>query len=192
LLEYRQTDSQHDAMSLRVGPVSSALALLGVVVAYLYQDAVRNGVKVTVQRTMACSTGRAFQAVADFEVMPQISSDILGYDFVDDPPMHWNMRFSERRKMKGSVLVTHLQVTEFTPPVHARMVADTHGTIWDTTFDVTPGEKKQEEVVLTIQMQARAHEIFPKLLNPIMQVLFRYGLNSHMDHVKVWCEKKIE
>lgn len=181
-------------MSMRLGPVSATVALVGAVFAYLYQDAVRNGVKVIVQRTMICSSQRAFQAVTDFEVMPRISADILRFDFVDDPPMHLNMRFSETRKMGKGELVTHLQVTEYNkdaPEPHARMVADTHGTIWDTAFDVTPSEK-DGDVVLVIAMHARAHELMPKLLNPIMQVLFRFGLNSHIDQVKVWCEKKQE
>ena len=181
-------------MSMRLSPVSGTVALVGAVLAYLYQDAVRKGVKVTVQRTMTCSAERAFEAVTDFDVMPQISSDVLRYDFVDDPPMHLNMKFSETRKMGKDELVTHLQVTEYTKDSsqpHARMVADTHGTIWDTTFDVVPGEK-DGDVVLVIAMHARAHQLLPKLLNPIMQVLFRFGLNSHIDQVKVWCEKKQE
>ena len=182
-------------MSKRLSPISSTVIFAGAVLAYFYQDAVRKGVKVTVQRTMACSSQRAFDAVTNFQVMPQISADIVGYEFVDEPPMHLNMKFSETRKMgKDNELITHLQVTEFekdTEQPHARMVADTHGTIWDTTFDVTPGEK-EGQVVLTIAMHARAHELFPKFLNPIMQILFRFGLNSHIDQVKIWCEKKQE
>lgn len=180
-------------MTIRLGPISGTVAIIGAVLAYFYQDAVRKGVKVTVQRTIASSKHRAFEAVTDFSVMPQISADILRYDFVDDPPMHLNMRFSETRRMGKDELVTNLQVTEFQPEAHhARMVADTHGTIWDTTFDVTPAADNGKEVVLVIAMHARAHELVPKLLNPIMQVLFRFGLNSHIDQVKIWCEKAKE
>lgn len=97
---------------------------------------------------------------------------------------------------KDSELVTNLEVIEYNPnePQHARMVANTHGTIWDTTFDVRPTstdaiEGGEKGVVLEISMDARAHELQPKLLNPVMQVFFRFGLNSHIDQVKAWCEK---
>ncbi|CAB9515337.1 expressed unknown protein [Seminavis robusta] len=179
----------------KLSPVFGTLAFVGAILAYFYQDAVSNGVKITVRRSMSCTAKRAFQAVSDFDVMPKISSDILKYDFVDDPPMHLNMRFSETRKMGSSdVLVTNLQVTEYDnndKSPHARMVADTHGTIWDTTFDVVRNNSSgDQEVILEIAMHARAHQLMPKLLNPIMQVLFRFGLNSHIDQVKIWCEKE--
>ena len=178
---------------------NSVVVVVVAFLAYFYHDAVSHGVKVTVVRSMECTSERAFQAVTDFDVMPQISADIMRYEFVDDPPIHLHMKFSETRRMgKDSELVTHLEVTEYNPtePQHARMVADTHGTIWDTTFDVRPmstsssfTNEGKEEVVLEISMVARAHELVPKLLNPILQVLFRMGLNSHIDQVKAWCER---
>ena len=179
----------------------------GVFLAYWYSNAVQHGVQITTQRTIACSSARAFAAVTDFEVMPQISEDILGYEFPDDshnkkPEMYLGMEFRERRRMgTNTPLVTNLRVTEFRTQdessssearhPHARMVADTHGTIWDTTFDVYPTShaSSRNEVILKLSMHARAHEWVPKLINPIMQVLFRYGLNKHMDLVKVWCEE---
>lgn len=183
-----------------MGVVSRLAFLLGGLVAYYYHNAVTNGVTVTVVRKMTCSSERAFQAVTDFDVMPQVNPDIVGYEFIDDPPMHLNMKFSETRRTMGTnseSLVTNLEVIEFTPQQgpqpHARMVADTHGTIWDTTFDVRPagtGSQEQEEEVaeLKISMHARAQKMIPKLTNPIMQVLFRFGLNKHIDGVKTWCE----
>ena len=184
--------------SNKMGVLSKAVIVFGALIGHFYYEAVSNGVEVTVLRNMACSSERAFQAVTDFDIMPQISPDVVGYEFVDDPPMHLYMKFSETRRMgKGSELVTHLQVTEYRPqePQHARMVADTHGTIWDTTFDVRPmssSDTDGKEVVLKISMHAQAHELIPKLLNPIMQVLFRSGLNSHIDQVKTWCEQEHE
>jgi hypothetical protein len=182
--------------SRRLSPFYGALTLAGAILAYFYQDAVTNGVKVTVRRSMACSSQRAFRAVTDFEAMALVSTAVVKYNFVDDPPMHLNMRFSETRRMgKEDTMVTHLQVTEFDSiQQHARMVADSHGTLWDTIFDVGPDKTSADnnKVLLEITMRARAHELVPKLLNPIMQVLFRLGLNSHIDQVKIWCEKQTQ
>ena len=78
-------------------------------------------------------------------------------------------------------------MTEFVENERARMVADTHGTIWDTTFSVrTVGA----DVELTIAMDARPHKLLPKLMNPLMKPMFRKGMERHIDKLRAYCEAR--
>ncbi len=71
-------------------------------------------------------------------------------------------------------------------PTHTPRVADSHGTVWDTTFTVAP---EGDATKLTIAMDARAQKLMPKLLHPVFQGLFKQGVESHVDAVTVWCEQ---
>lgn len=85
-----------------------------------------------------------------------------------------------KREMK-----TELDVTEYVENERIRMVADSHGTVWDTVFTVEPVDGKTR---LRIAMDARPHKLLPKLLNPLMQGMFRKGMAKHLEVVAAWCE----
>ena len=38
-------------------------------------------------------------------------------------------------------------------------------------------------------MEARAHKLLPKLLNPLMKGLYKKGLEKHLNALKIYCEK---
>ena len=175
-------------------------------IAYYYQQCTIHGIYIKSSRQVdGCTPDIAFATVTEFEIMKELSSDILGYEFhnhkSDDdnngngktpqPKVAYlGLKFSETRSMgkDQEPLVTTLDVTEFDlTTYHARMVADTHGTIWDTTFDV---EETSNGVIFNMVMHAKAHELLPKILNPIMQILFRYGISNHMDAIQTWCKEK--
>lgn len=63
------------------------------------------------------------------------------------------MRFRELRRMGNREQVTELEVTEWDPPHSVRMVADSHGTVWDTLFTISPVEGG---TMLKLDMDARA------------------------------------
>ena len=94
--------------------------------------------------------------------------------------------FRETRRMKSKEMVTELEVTEYELNNYVRMVADSHGTVWDSLFTVKPSGEGTE---ITITMDARAHKLLPKLLNPVFKGLFRRGLEKHMDGFKAYCEQ---
>jgi len=39
-------------------------------------------------------------------------------------------------------------------------------------------------------MDARAHQLLPRLLNPLLKGLYKKRVAAHMDAVKAFCEKK--
>jgi len=142
--------------------------------------------QVTVTKTINAPSEAIFRAVSDIDNLPNTNPDIVGIEFLTEQRSGVGTRFRETRRMKkGKELVTELEVTEYDPAGRVRMVADTHGTIWDTVFTVTPSGTG---AVLVIEMDCRAHKLLPKLLNPLFKGLFRRGIEKHLDDLKTYCE----
>jgi len=87
--------------------------------------------------------------------------------------------------MRGWEATNELEVIEYVENKHVRIVADTHGTVWDTVFTVCPeaGGTRLEMV-----MDAGAHEFLPKLINPLMKGLIQKEIEKDFDAVKEYCE----
>ena len=138
-----------------------------------------------VARTIDAPVDVVFKAVSEVGNLPNTVPDIVKVEFLSDVKSGVGTRFRETRLMNGKESMTELEVTEFIDNEHVRMVADSHGTVWDSVFAVkaTGG---QTELVLT--MDAKAHKLLPKLMNPLVKGLIKKGLEKHMDAVKAYCE----
>ena len=126
-----------------------------------------------------------FAAVSDIGNLPQTNPAIVHVEFISETRSGIGTRFIETRLMNGKENKTELEVTEYEKDKCTRMISDTHGTVWDTLFTVTPAGDNTE---LELVMDCRAHKLLPKLLNPLMKGLFRKGLQKHVDAVKQYCE----
>jgi len=139
----------------------------------------------TVTRSVQAPADRVFAAVAEPESLTEVIPDVVRVMFLTPQHTGRGTRFQETRLMRGKEAMTELEITEHEPPHRVRYVADSHGTVWDTVFAVT-SSGEGTEVVLT--MEARAHRLLPRLLNPLFKSLIRKGLEKHLDAVKAWCE----
>lgn len=143
--------------------------------------------RVAVSRGMTAPPEVVFRAVTDVANLPRLDPDIVKIEFLSERRSGVGTRFRETRLMKGKEMVTELEITEWTEDRAVRMVADSHGTVWDTRFTIEPvGGKTQ----LTIAMDARPHKLMPKLLNPLMKGMFRKGITKHLETVAHWCESQ--
>lgn len=106
-------------------------------------------------------------------------------EFLSENKSGIGARFRETRLMRGKEVSTELEVTEFVQDSHVRLVADSHGTVWDTLFEVSPNNGGTE---LTMTMDARAYRLLPKILNPLMKGMVRRAIEQDMDMVKSFCE----
>ncbi len=95
-------------------------------------------------------------------------------------------RFRETRLMNGKEASTELEVTEYEENKLIRLVADSHGTVWDSLFTVRDSEGKTE---LVLVMDANAYKLMSKLINLLMKKIMRRALEKDMDAVKQFCEK---
>ena len=91
---------------------------------------------VTVSRTIRAPASTVFAAITTFEKLPDIVPDVTAVEVLTDHPTGLGSRIRETRLVGGKTDVTELEVTEFEENERIRMVADSHGTIWDSVFTV--------------------------------------------------------
>jgi ribosome-associated toxin RatA of RatAB toxin-antitoxin module len=142
--------------------------------------------RTTVTRTIHAPADVVFRAVSDVANLPSTVPCIVSTELLSETTSGVGTRFRETRDMNGKHHTTDLDVTEYVENERVRMVADSHGTIWDTVFTVRPSGGGTN---LEIAMDARAHMLVPRLLNPFMKGLFKKGLDKHIDAVKAYCEQ---
>ena len=78
-----------------------------------------------------------------------------------------------------------LEVTEYVENDRVRIVADTHGSVWDSVFTVSPVEGGTR---LDLVMEATARDIKAKMANTLMKGMLQKALEQDLDAVKAYCE----
>ena len=151
------------------------------------QDGVLTMTRITVARRIAAPVAIVFGAIADIEKLPETNPGIVSVEFLSNARRGLGTRFRETRRMQQKELVTELEVTEFTENERARMVADTHGTVWDTVFEVTPSGDHTE---LRITMDARPHALLPRVMTPFLKGFFKKGIEKHLDSLAEYCASR--
>ena len=141
--------------------------------------------RITVTRSIEAPVETVFQTVSDISNFRKAIPHITDVQFLTDQRSGVGTRFRETRSMKGRQHATELEVTEYQPNDRVRMVADSHGTVWDTVFEVVPNGSGAD---LSMVMDARAYKLIPKLLNPLMKGFVAKAVEADMDAVKSYCE----
>lgn len=143
---------------------------------------------ITVRRAIDAPADQVFATASDIERFPDANPDVLAVEFVTEQRSGAGTRFRETRRHGNKQMVTELEVTEYDPAARrVRMVTDMGGTVWDTIFEVRE-TAAGSEVVAT--MDCRAHKLMAKLLNPLLQPLFRRGMERHFDAFQAYCERR--
>ena len=143
--------------------------------------------RVVVKKSIAAPAEDVFETVAHIEEFSQVVPEITKIEFLSDQKTGVGTRFRETRMMKGKEAATELEVTEYEPPRRVRIVADSHGTVWDTVFNVSPaGEGAELEMV----MDARAYKLLSRLMNPLICGMIKKFVDADMEAVKEHCEKQ--
>ncbi len=144
--------------------------------------------RITIRRSIGAPVHRVFEAVSDISNFRKAVPNIVDVEFLTDQRSGVGTRFRETREFKGKQQSTELEVTEYEPDDHVRLVTDVHGTVWDTVFTVKPeGEGTELEMV----MDARAYRLLPRLLNPIFRGFVKKAVAADMDAVKAFCESPV-
>ncbi|MFQ5843425.1 MAG: SRPBCC family protein [Planctomycetota bacterium] len=143
-------------------------------------------IRITVTRTIASPVEVVFATAADIRRFSKALPHIVRFEFLSEVRSGVGTRFRETRLMRGKEQTTELEVTEYIQDDRIRMVADSHGTVWDTVFTVAPNEGG---TTLAMTMDARAYKLFPRLLNPLVMGMIKKAVERDMDLVKAFCEK---
>jgi hypothetical protein len=141
---------------------------------------------VNVQRDIRAPASLVFRTVSHIEGFPDTSPDVLRVEFLTRQRAGVGTRFRETRRMGSSELQTELEVVEYDREARqVRMVADTDGTVWDTRFVVSVVDGGCR---LTISMDARGSTWVKRLMNILMQGLFKRGIRGHLNDLAAYCE----
>lgn len=142
--------------------------------------------RLTVTRNIDAPVSTVFGTVADIDRFSQAVPEIVKVDILSDVKSGAGTRFRETRVMKGREATTELEVTEYVENERVRIVADSHGTVWDTVFTVIPKDGGTE---LTMTMDARPHGLMSKLTTPLIMGMVGKAVEKDMDGVKAFCER---
>jgi len=137
----------------------------------------------SVTRTIDAPIDLVFQTVSDINHYSKAVPHIVNVEILSDIKLGVGTRFRETRLMNGKEVTTELEVTEFVENDHIRIVADSHGTVWDSIFTVNSADSHTE---LLLTMDAKAYQFLPKLINPLVKRIIIKGLEKDMDAVKTF------
>jgi carbon monoxide dehydrogenase subunit G len=129
---------------------------------------------------------RVFRSVAHIEEFSKAVPGIVRVEFLTGQHTGKGTRFRETRLLRGKESSVDLEVTEYEPDARVRLVSDTHGTVWDTVFTVTP---EGSASVLAMTMDATGRGLVPKIMNVLIKGMVQKAIASDLASVKAYCER---
>jgi hypothetical protein len=141
--------------------------------------------QLSVSRRIDAPVEQVFDTVAHIGNYTKAIPDIVRAEVISEINTGVGTRFRETRRMGGHEATTELEVTEFVANDHVRIVADTHGTVWDSTFSVVSADGCTD---LTLTMDARPHTLAAKITATMAMAMIKTALEKDMDAVKAFCE----
>lgn len=142
--------------------------------------------RIRIKKTINAPVGFVFSTISDIHRFSEAVPDIINIEMLSDITSGIGTRFRETRLMNGKEASTELEITEYEENRLIRLVAESHGTVWDSVFTVHENEGKTE---LILVMEAKAYKLMSKLVNVLMKKMMRKALENDMDAVKVYCEE---
>ena len=140
----------------------------------------------TTSRTINAPLDRIFETISDINNYSKAVPHVTKAEILSEVQAGVGTRFRETRVMDGKETTTELEVTEYAKNDCIRMVADSHGTVWDSLFTVKSVEGKTE---LTLTMDAKSHTLAAKLMTKVIGGMIQKGLEKDMDCLKAYCEE---
>jgi hypothetical protein len=142
--------------------------------------------RTTVTRSIDAPLEVVFDTISDIRNFSKAVPEIIGVEFLSERHSGLGTRFRETRLMRGRESSTVLEVTDFADDDRIRLIADSHGAIWDSEFTVRQHAGATE---LTLTMEARPHGLLARILVPFTRGFVEKALERDMDAVKRWCEE---
>lgn len=144
--------------------------------------------RIKITKTVQAPVEDVFNTISDIGKFSEAVPDIINIEILSNITSGVGTRFRETRLMNGKEATTELEVTEYVENKFIRLVADSHGTVWDSLFTVK--EKESEgKTELVLVMEANAYKLMPKLINLLMKKVMKRALEKDIEAVKQFCEK---
>jgi len=138
-----------------------------------------------VTRAIAAPIDRVFDTVADITQFSRAIPHITKVEFLSEQHSGVGTKFRETRLIKGKETTTELEVTELVNNDRVRLIADSHGTVWDSIFQVG---RAGNGTALTLTMEARSRGLIPRVMTRLIRGMVQRALEADMNAVKLYCE----
>lgn len=142
--------------------------------------------RTVVTRTIDAPVDVVFRTVAHIDEFAKAIPHIVNVEYLSNVKTGVGARFRETRRMKSREVATELEVTEYRVNDRVRLVADNHGTVWDTVFAVAPERGRTR---LTMTMDATTGRLLNKVMLFMIGGMVRRAIEQDMDAVKRYCER---
>ena len=141
----------------------------------------------TITRTIQAPVEMVFDTIAHIQNFRKAVPHITNVEILSDVESGVGTRFRETRKMGKREATAEMEVTEYVKDERVRIVSDTHGTVWDSLFTLTP---EGEGTRLQFVMEARPYRFFQKMMVPLMKGFVAKAVGTDLDAVKAFCEER--
>ncbi|WP_236241297.1 SRPBCC family protein [Streptomyces sp. CC228A] len=109
---------------------------------------------VVVERRIAASQDRVWEAVTDLPDMPRLLTGVVGVEVLTEGPFGVGTRWRETRRMLGKKATEEITVTESEPPERYVTVAASHGMHYTSEIRLSPAGPRS--TTLRMAFSARA------------------------------------
>ena len=137
-------------------------------------------------RSIQASPDRVFRTVADPEEFQKAIPGGSTVEFLTPVRNAVGAKFRATRVTNGKSAAFDQEVTEYVPGQKVRLVNVTHGTEWDSVFEVKRAGPGTE---LALTMDARPGHLLGRIMNRLIGGMVQKALDQDMDAVKAYCEK---
>ena len=137
-------------------------------------------------RSIQAPSDRVFRTVADPEEFQKAIPGGSSVEYLTPNHDGVGAKFRATRVTNGKAAAFDQEVTEFVPGKRVRLVNVTHGTVWDSVFEVRPAGSTTE---LSLTMDARPGHLLGRIMNRLIAGMVQRALDQDLDSVKAHCEK---
>ncbi|MFF7443954.1 SRPBCC family protein [Streptomyces sp. NPDC008122] len=129
---------------------------------------------VVVERRVAASPGRVWEAITDLKDMPRVLSGVDRVEVLTPGGFDVGTRWRETRRMLGKEATEEMTVTECEPPDRYVTVADSHGMHYVSELTLTPDGSG----ATTLRMAFSARPAGGRSAGFAARVLARFGAKA--------------
>ncbi|MDZ7692842.1 MAG: SRPBCC family protein [Balneolaceae bacterium] len=144
--------------------------------------------KIIIIKTVHAPVELVFNTIADIRNFSEAVPDIVDVQFLSEIKSGVGTRFRETRLVKGKEATEEMEVTEYVENDCIRIIAESHGTIWDSLFTVAGNSMDTE---LKLKLEAKANTLLAKMINPMMKGMIKKAIGKDMNAVKRYCEAHV-
>ena len=137
-------------------------------------------------RTVAAPPERVFRAVADPEEFQKAIPGGSAVEYLTERRSGVGTKFRATRVRKGKTDAFDQEVTAFEPGCRIGLVNVTHGTVWDSVFEVREDGVRS---ILSLTLDAKTDRLLPRVMFGAIRGTVQKALDDDLDAVKARCER---